>query len=158
MNPSNEIDTVKNQNFYSKIKEEINCLTSGEKTFGLTETEIASRIELLNNILNNKVGTRKLSVTEERNDMFKEFNKHVYKKQWTKLLAFHKIVKLKEYIKEKYGEGELQDEIVTKLSAHINDGKINTKKFVTYDPNAEKILAMTCLDVDLANNIYKINF
>jgi len=158
MNPSSDIDTVKNQNFYAKIKGEIDCLKTGEKTFGLTDLEIGARIELLENILNNKVCVRKVTMAEQKSNMFKEIEQYTYKKQWNKLLPFHKIVKLKEFIKEKYGEGTMQDEIIVKMSQYINDGKINTKKFVVYDPNAEKILSMSCLDVDITNNTYKINF
>ncbi len=157
MNPSNDIDTVKTQNFYAKINGEIECLKSGEKTFGLTDLEIGTRIELLENILGNKVCVRKVTMQEQKNNMFKEIEQYTYKKQWNKLLAFHKIVKLKEFVKEKYGEGTMQEEIIVKMSQCINDGKINTKKFVIYDPNAEKILSMSCLEVDTTNNTYKLN-
>lgn len=159
MNPSSDIDVVKNKNYYAKIKAEIDCLKNGEKTFGLTDSEITNRIELLENIMGNKIFPKKPTLEDEKNNMFASLEKHIFKKQWNKLLSFHKIIKLKEYIKEKHGEGPLQDEIVMKLSQHINDGKVNTKKFVTYDPNAEKILSLTCLfDVDLESGTYKIKF
>jgi vancomycin resistance protein YoaR len=153
-----EIDDVKNKNFSIKIKAEIDCLKNKEKTFGLNEMEIGERIELLESILDNKVYIRKETLSEKQNNMFKEISKDTYKKPWGKLIAFHKVVKLKEYVKEHYGEGVMQNEIVTKLSENINDGKINTKKFITYDPNAEKILALTCLEVNMEKGTYKINF
>lgn len=153
-----EIDDVKTQNFNAKIKAEIECLKNKERTFGLNEEEVGDRINLLESILENKVYVRKETLTEKKDNMFKEISKDTYKKPWTKLISFHKIVKLKEYVKEHYGEGTMQSEIVMKLSENINDGKINTKKFVTYDPNAEKILALTCLEVNVEKGTYKINF
>ena len=153
-----EIDNVKNKNFYAKIKAEIDCLTNKEKTFGLSDSEINDRLELLDNIMNNKVCVRKETLTEKKDNMFKEISKNTYKKPWNKLIAFHKIVKIREFIKEHYGEGEMQNEIITMLSKHIDDGKINTKKFVVYDPNAEKILSLSCLEVNLEKDTYKINF
>jgi hypothetical protein len=158
MNPSADIDTIKQQNFIFKIQSEINCLKNNDKSFGLSEAEITDRLQLLEDIMNNKECKRKMTVTDERDNLFKEIDKYTYKKQWNKLTAFHKIVKIKEFTKDKYGEGLLQDEINTKLSTYINEGKINTKKYITYDPNAEKILSISCLEVDIINKTYKIVF
>lgn len=158
MNPSADIDTIKQQNFIFKIQSEMDYLKKNDKSFGLSETEITDRLQLLEDIMNNKECKRKMTVADEKNNLFKEIDKYTYKKQWNKLLAFHKIVKIKEFIKDKYGDGPLQDEINTKLSTYINEGKINTKKYITYDPNAEKILSVSCLDVDMDNKTYKINF
>ena len=52
----------------------------------------------------------------------------IYRKQWNKLSVFHKIVKLKEFIQQNYGEGDFQNELITKLSTYAQEGKINTKK------------------------------
>lgn len=159
MNPSTDIDTIKQQNFTFKIQSEINCLKNNDKSFGLSETEITERLQLLEDIMNNKECKRKMTVADEKNNLFKEMDKYIYKKQWNKLIPFHKIVKIKEFVKDKYGEGPLQDEITTKLSTHINEGKeLNTKKYITYDPNAEKILSVSCLEVDMNNKTYKIAF
>jgi hypothetical protein len=158
MNMDSEIDNVKNKNFNAKIKAELECLKNKEKTFGLSETEMNDRIELLESILDNKVCVRKETLAEKKDNMFKEISKDTYKKPWTKLIPFHKIIKLKEFVKDNYGEGVMQNEIVVKLSEHINDGKINTKKFVIYDPNAEKILSLSCLEVNVEKGTYKIGF
>ena len=158
-NADKEIIDVKNENYVYKIKGEIDCLKKGERTFGLSDMEIGTRIDLLENLLINKEGMKKReTIGEQKDNIFKEIDKYTYKKPWTKLLAFHKIVKIKEFVKEKYGDGDMQGEIVTKLSEFINDGKINTKKFVVYDPNMEKILSMSCLVVDTEGGVYKINF
>lgn len=158
MNADGEIDAIKNKNFSIKLQNELDYLKTGEKTFGLSDSEINDRIELLESILNNKVCIRKETLAEQKENMFKKFDEGAYKKPWNKLTTFHKTIKIKEYVKDNYGDGDMQNEIVIKLATHINDGKINTKKFVVYDPNAEKILSLSCLEVDINKNNYKINF
>jgi hypothetical protein len=155
MNPTMAIETARKNNFDTKVKNELKYFQSGEKTSGpLTDCDVTGRIEMLEEILK---GGELRKVDDGRGDLFKEIDKYVYKKQWNKLLAFHKIVKIKEYIKDTYGEGTMQDEIIMKLSECINDGKINTKKYVVYNPDGERILSMSCLDVDIKENKYKIN-
>lgn len=156
-NPNADIDTIKNNNYVFKIQFEIDYLKSKEKTFGLTPEEIESRIVMLENMLAGKMETRKKTITEQKNDMFQEFDKYAFKKQWNKLQSIHKNVKIKEFIEDAYGKGEMQTNIINDLSKYVNDNKINTKKYVVYDPNIGKILTLTCLTIDLENKTYTIN-
>lgn len=93
---------------------------------------------------------------ETKEDIFKEIDKYTYRKQWNKLIAFHKIVKIREYINEHVTDLEMQKEIIEKLKVYAEENRINTKKYVVYDPNAEKILSFPCLIIDNEKNTYQI--
>jgi hypothetical protein len=110
----------------------------------------------LEHILNNNAERPTDDIKQKRESLFTEIDKYTYKKQWNKLPSIHKIIKIKEYIKETYGESELQDEIIIALNKYAEEGKINTKKNVIYDPNAEKILSIPILMVDKNKNTFSI--
>lgn len=99
------------------------------------------------------------NITEKENkkqQMINEMEKYIYKKQWNKLTPFHKIVKVKEYIEEHYSEHSLKKSIIGNLVDFIEAGKLNTKKFVIYNPNEEKILKLPCLTINDSKNTYQI--
>lgn len=156
-NPSDDIDIIRNNNYVFKIKGEIEFLKTGGRIFSLTPEETDARILMLDDMLAGKMKTRKITIAEQKNDMFQEFDKYAFKKQWNKLTAIHKNIKIKEFIEDTYGKGDMQNNIINDLSKYINDNKINTKKYVVYDPNLGKILTLTCLTVDNDNNTYTIN-
>jgi hypothetical protein len=156
-----KLDKRSNELYRQSIQLEIDYLEN-EAGYSLSNFINSDQINLpeyLNNlrkILNIDHQTIPESVQLKRTKMMDEINKHTYRQQWNKLKPFHKIVKLKEYILETYTDCPLAIEIIEKLSKEITDGKINTKKFVVYDPNAEKILSMPFLTVDIAKNTYQM--
>jgi len=50
----------------------------------------------------------------------------------------------------------MQNEIIEQLIKYANEGRINTKKYIVYDPNAEKILLMPCLIIDIDKKTYQL--
>lgn len=152
MDPISQIETIKLDNFNRKLKNELEYIkNSGNMNLfsNATEYNIEERITLLETLLNIPVD-KKDSMQQQKDNIFKEIDKYTYKKQWNKLLPFHKIVKLKEYMQNNVQDEQMRNELVEKLSKFAEEGRINTKKYIVYDPNAEKILSMPCLIIGVA--------
>lgn len=99
------------------------------------------------------------NITDQENKkqlMINEMEKYIYKKQWNKLTPFHKAVKIKEYMSEHYLEHPLKKSIINELVDYVEAGKLNTKKFVIYNPNEEKILKLPCLTINDNKNTYQV--
>ena len=150
MEISSQIDTIKISNFNAKIKSELEYL----KTIGILtpfenghDINLEERIILLEKIIS-QPSMYQNTVKQQRDNMFKEIDKYTYKKQWNKLSGFHKTVKITEYLNENIKENKsMRDELLVKLTDHATNGRINTKKYIIYDPNEEKILSMPCLKI-----------
>ena len=160
MDPSLIIDNIRTANLTAKFQNELDYLNNTNSLNIFTngqETDLELRKQQLESIINNNQDKITINTTSAKDELFKEIDKYTYKKQWNKLLAFHKIVKIKEYVKETVKDNELQEEIILKLSDYASQGRINTKKYVVYDPNLEKILSFPCLVVDNEKKTYQIN-
>lgn len=149
MDISSHFDTVKINNFNTKI----NCELDYLKNIGiLTPFEnghdivLEDRIALLEKILK-QPEIYQNTVQQQRETMFKEIDKYTYKKQWNKLPPFHKTVKLTQYLNENIQDKVVRDKLIEELTDHAIKGRINTKKYVVYDPNEEKILLLPCLKI-----------
>ena len=161
MDISSQLDIIKIENFKRKIKNELDYLKEDIKNLSLfinsSECVIEERIFILEKLLNKNHELNKNETGQQKKEnIIAEIEKYTYRKQWNKLPSFHKNVKLKEFIKNNYGDGELQNEIIEKLSEYSNEGRINTKKYIIYDPNSEKILSMPCLFIDFPKKVYSI--
>ena len=175
MDISNQIELVKSHLLKIRMENEFNYLkeksTSDNPHLGQFEGinndfDLEARIELLKRIL--KISDKNIKLKSERagntvqkqkENMFKEIEKYVFRKQWNKLIAHYKIIKLKEFINENIAnvdESEFAMNIFKHLSKFATDGKINTKKYVVYDPNAEKILSIPVLTFDVSKNTYTL--
>ena len=158
MDPGIIIENIRRDNLKSKFQNELEYL---KNTDNLTlfsngqDHDIEIRKQHLDILLDNTT-TQNLVNNSAKDELFKEIDKYTYRKQWNKLLPFHKIVKIKEYVKENVKDEELQEEIITKMKTYANEGRINTKKYVVYDPNTEKILSFPCLIIDNDKNTYEI--
>lgn len=153
-----QIEIIKNNNFNRKIKNELEYFkgTNNLSIFlNAQENDLNDRIKTLENLLNIPV-KEQMNVQQQRDKMNSEMSKYVYKKQWNKLQPIHKINKLKEYVQEYVKNSTMQEEIIEKITKHINNGMVNTKKYVIYDPNAEKILSLPCLIIDEDTNTYQL--
>jgi len=160
MDYSSHLETIKIDNFNRKLRNELDYLSAnGNMNIFANASEIVveERIKQLGELLNEVIEIRhEETVQQKRDNMMSEIEKYTYRKQWAKLPSFHKEVKIKQYIDTIYGEGKMQSEIINKLNLYAQEGKIGTKKFVIYDPSAEKILDMPCLVIDNAKNTYQI--
>jgi len=151
-----EIDTIRSELQKARYISELEYLkttTNLNLMENHLDVDIDNRIHILERIT---TGITSTTIQSKKDDLFREIDKYLYKKLWNKLGTFHKIVKMKEYIKATYGEGELQTKMTTELVEMIDTGKLNTKKAVIYDPNAEKILSIPILTVELENNTYTV--
>lgn len=158
MDISTQLEAIKISNFNRKLATELDYWKESGNTniFSNPDINVENRLKLLEKITGQPVKQHD-TVQQQRDNIFKEIDKYTYKKQWNKLIPFHKIVKVKEYINENVKDSKMQKELIDKLSAYAEEGRINTKKFVIYDPNAEKILSMPCLVVDTNKNTYTLN-
>lgn len=164
MDISVQLEQIRSNNFKQKIENEIKYLKENGKLnifSNYQDTNMEERLEWLNIILDNinkddKIVKPDVDVKQKRKDMFSEIDKYTYKKQWNKLTNFHKLVKIKEFITENYEANNFRDEILAKLTLRIDDNTFNTKKYVIYDPNAEKILSIPALTVDITKKIFDI--
>lgn len=147
---STRIDCIKNG-----LTNEISYFTNTQSKnyFTISDEDVKKRIDCIKSIVNNLQLIQKKPTVA---DLFTEIDKHIYKKPWNRLQSFHKIIKIKEYIDTKFGNGTLQNAIILELNKHINDGKLNTKKSVDYDKDLEKIISIPILTIDLKNNKYSI--
>lgn len=160
MDITSQIENTRDKNFNTKIKNELNYFKENKNLnlfCNATDQNIEERILNLEKIISEYKGNIKKEddIKQKKDNLFAEIDKYTYKKQWNKLPTFHKIVKLKEFINQNYGEGDFQTELISKLSIFADEGKINTKKYVIYDPNAEKILSIPALLVDLNKKTYQ---
>jgi hypothetical protein len=153
-------DKRKNELLIKRFENEITYLENNQDTVILSISgknngdNVKERIEKLKEILKE---TKKIK-TDKIQGIFDEVDKHIYKKSWNKLLAYHKIIKVKEYIKNTYGEGDFQTQIIEELTKLIDEKKINTKKCVEYDKDKEKIIKIPILVVDIEKKEYNINY
>ena len=121
-----------------------------------------AKIEKISKILNslNDIPDS-ITVTNKIHSAFSEIDKQVYKKPWSKLPDFHRIIKMKEYISENYPEDKSMQEL---LLDSINKHKLNTDKTVIYDQIRCKIVSIpalvkedNCFKVEIKLNKNKIN-
>lgn len=149
MDISAQLDGIKVANFNAKLNGELDYL---KNVTILTPFEnghdivLEERIVQLEKIIK-QPGMYQNTIQQQRDNMFKEIDKYTYKKQWNKLPPFHKTVKLTEYLNENIKDKTTRDELIEKLTDHAINGRINTKKYVVYDPNEEKILLLPCLKI-----------
>lgn len=158
---ANQLDTIKFNNFKGKIQSELDyfkevaILTPFENG---KDTIVEERIVLLEKVLN-QPQIHYNTVQQQRDALFQEIDKYAYKKQWNKLPPQHKIVKIKEFLEANLQDQDLsvRKDLLEQLSDHAKNNRINTKKYVVYDPNKEKILLMPCLKQDEKDKTYKLD-
>ncbi|QKF93782.1 hypothetical protein QKU48_gp0324 [Fadolivirus algeromassiliense] len=157
MDTTAQLETIKINNFNRKLKNELDYWKDGGNInmFSNPEIDVTKRIELLETLLN--VPTKQQeTIQQQKDNIFKEIDKYTYKKQWNKLLPFHQITKIKEYINENIKDETMKNELIEKLSTYSEEKRINTKKHIVYDPNIGKILLMPCLTVDIDKKTYSL--
>lgn len=157
MEPGSQIENVREFNLKHKLNSELDYLTKGEglKVFvNINDVNIDDRIHILKTMVES-APAKKDTLQQQKDDLFKDIDKATFKKPWNRLFHIHKSIKLKEYLIENIDNEEMRSELTQKLCKLAEEGKINSKKFVTYNPTLEKIEAIPCLNVK--DNEYKIN-
>lgn len=152
-----DFDKIKNENFRTRITDEIEYLKNNNSLNIFENKDMLSDQEQINKRLLDLEIILKKSEEPKKHNIFSEVDKYIYKKPWNRLSSFHKIVKIKEFIKDNYGEGELQTKIINEIVKAIQENKMNTKKQVVYDFSKEKIESVPVLKVNLENNEYKLS-
>lgn len=157
MEPGSQIENIREFNLKHKLNSELDYLTKGEglKVFAnINDVNIDERIHILKTMVES-TPVKKDTLQKQKEDLFKDIDKVTFKKPWNRLFHIHKSIKLKEYLIENIDNEELRSEMTQKLCKLAEEGKINSKKFVVYDPSIEKIVEIPCLEYK--NNEYKIN-
>lgn len=136
---------------YSQVIEETICNLAKERFENeldfLYQEDIQDKDRI--NTLELIIDSIKPTLKEEKKDIFfKEIDKLVYKKTWNRLQIIHRSAKMKEYLEENYKDKPYYNSLCSDIDALIQMNKLNTKKYIIYDPNAEKITAMPCLKID----------
>ncbi len=93
---------------------------------------------------------------KEKEDINKSIDIYLYQKKWNKLIDFHKIVKIKEYLKDKYSTDPNLEQLTLLLLNAIDEKKINSVKFVDYDDKKSCIINIPCLKKDENNKYYLV--
>lgn len=132
----NEIEFLNNSEHYNIFENATLC-----------EQDKINRLEILNHLLKGDFNDTNF-INNTKEEYFKEIDKYIYRKQWNKLNPQQKINKISQYLKSKNYDSVLSDSILKELSVLAHEGKINTKKNVVYDPNAEIILSIPILHID----------
>jgi hypothetical protein len=97
----------------------------------------------------------------------KDLDVLTFKRPWTKLKEFHKIMKIKEYVNQlTFGKDTKEKTIIKNkeyLILEISDG-LKNKKFgknksdITYDSNKMTIESISCMNYNKKKGIYKIEW
>jgi hypothetical protein len=174
MDISTNIDNIKKQCLKHRLENELKFIDEGNMNVNnfvnSQDINLIERKEQIKKILeltdynktqpcennHNNSNSDGTIIVKTKDELFKNIDKYIFKKQWNKLNSVHKKIKIKEYVLEKYSTYDFHQEIIGKLDTLINEDKINTKKYVIYDPNSEKILSIPILTVDPKKNQYMI--
>lgn len=127
---SNELDNLSKSFKLYRLRTELNFYQQMEKDTNL------DRINILLNIINELEGNK---IKDKIHNFFDNIDKLVYKKPWKRLPEFHKIIKIKEYLDEKYKTNDKRN-IIEELLINTIKTKDTTKgNYIIYDENICKI-------------------
>ena len=128
-------EDCKDEEYINKVKDLICYYTNKEKdidSINYYESNIQTRLGSLENL--------------------------VYKRPWNKLDVIQKKIKLDEFVKEFFIiKNNSKDVIIKKLYKSFNDNKLNSSKFVHYEPLTSKILEIVNLTYNKEKNEYQYN-
>jgi len=118
-----EIERIKKKFFIQRLQNEI-----------MTLEQTNPRYTYLKNIYDELMNSKK-----GLESMFDETSNDVYTKKWNRIPNYHKIQKLKEYLTNKYPSEVERNKIELLLLKKINDGTLNSCKYVLYDTKTFQI-------------------
>jgi len=145
-NINHEIEAIRNNMFIAKFENELKNDTSRQE-------QLKKVIESLNTTNAAKLIDQNNNKEMTLEDKFKELDKAIYMQPWNKLNAYHKTVKIKEYVALTFKDDiELAKEVCKLLLNALNDKKLNTVKTVDYDGKIGKIKSVPVLKKDDDDN------
>jgi hypothetical protein len=89
------------------------------------------------NLINKDISN--LEYNSNMDELYKSLDDQAYNTDWNKLLKSHKILKIKEYVKETYDSNEKLEEM---LITAIDNNKLTPSKYIIYNKNLMKITDM----------------
>lgn len=111
----------------------------------------------------NRCEIKKINLDEYTKDL----DIFVYKKPWTKLKEFHKIMKIKEFIDNLKYNKKLDQTIIAKNKEYLkkeictglkNKKFIKNKSEIIYDIEEMKITSISCLDFCSKKKLYEVEW
>lgn len=137
---------------------------------------IKEYLEYLSTRINGKPPTNKASKFVPYNigcekmvldEYCKDLDAMTFKRPWTKLKEFHKIMKIKEYIGQLPFKKKIKNKLIEKnrnyLVNEITDG-LRNKKFgknkseITYNPETMLIDSISCISYNKKKGIYEVDW
>lgn len=128
------------QSIYNEIESLVKSNIIFRFGLELSNTQDSQRKKDIQNILQRYETKREEeNIKEKREKMFEQIDKEVFKQKWTKLSDFHKEIKIKEYVEEKYNSHKNKNLLLNLLIETLKEGKLKTEKFIKYDSKNSKI-------------------
>lgn len=130
-----EIDAAKKNLYIKRINNEMNDIDKNSERY----KELSNIVTILT--------TPKV---DSLNETITLININCVQKKWNYLHNFHKIIKIKEYIKNKYQnyDESFQKRIEEILVTAVEEGNLNSVKLVTYDKDKSIIVDIPCLIIN----------
>ncbi|AKI79122.1 hypothetical protein [Acanthamoeba polyphaga mimivirus] len=115
-------------------------------------------------IYGNKQEIKKMNLNEYAKDM----EVMMFKKPWTKLKPFHKIMKIKTYIDTLSYDKKIKEDVISKnkeelideITKGLTEKKFGTKNKseIVYDLDKMEITNISCVDYDKKKKLYYIDW
>ena len=154
----NELEYLKQDIDNSKIDSDNE--NNSENNENEEENWLVKRIDQLQSIISNFDNKNKeidRSSGTNITETFDEINEQLYRKAWSRLPSFHKMVKIKEYLNELIDDKDEREKLLKEIEKNISNKKLNTKKSIGYSSKDKKILSMSVIKLDKKTNNYYLN-
>lgn len=136
----NEIETIVKSNIVFRFGLE------------LANTQDVERKKSIQNILQHYSNSKEENNVKDKIDkMFEQIDKQIFTQKWSKLSDFHKEIKIKEYIEEKYINHKNKNKLLELLLDYLKNKKLKTDKIINYDSKISKIIEIKNL-IELDDN------
>lgn len=147
---SSEIDKIKKDLLRARFENEINFLINEDED--KNEERIKQLKEVITIVTKDKL--IKVSSVKTMQDTFKDIEKYVYMQPWNKLQNFHKITKIKEFVKKTYNDENVAKKIEKLLVDAVEEKLLNTAKTVIYNQKEGQIESIPVLKQDDDDEFY----
>jgi hypothetical protein len=130
------VDKIKEKLYKQKFENELEFLKE--------ENFFEERINTIEKILA-EPKKKSVIIKSGTDKFFEELEKYAFKKQWNRLAENHKLIKIKEFCDTNIKNDKEHKIIYKKLEEMLYAKKLNSKKYIDYDPHDEKILNILIL-------------
>ena len=122
LNFQNELDTIIKDNHKYRFSTELENTSDNER-----------KPKILSILNQYETKTEQQLVDEKKKKMFDEVDKQAFKQKWSKLSEYHKEMKIKQYVNEKYATYKNKAILLENLVNILHSSKTAIDKYVTYD-------------------------